>query len=150
MINQLRKIVESISQIRHMLQVKIDFSLKFFVIFPLTTCWRFCQQAQILWTPFGHETFSTFWRGTNNALQFKKDHRCLQKTFSSQQIKEELFQQSLILAALGYFNCCFCLSKKGRKVTHQTGHLEWSHELSKNSNVNDLFSGRGGVLLTVL
>ena len=53
------------------------------------------------------------------------------------------------LAALGYFNCCCCLSKKGRKVTHQTGHLEWSPELSKNSNVNDLFSGRGGEL-TVL
>ena len=82
-----------------MLQVKIDISLKLLVIFPLTTCWWFCQQAQILSAPFGHETFSTFWRGKNNALQFKKDHRCLQKTFSSQQIKEELFQQSPILTS---------------------------------------------------
>ena len=55
------------------------------------------------------------------------------------------------LAALGYFNCCYNLPflRREGKLQHQTGHLEWSPELSKNSNVNDLFSGRGGVL-TVL
>ena len=71
-----------------MLQVKIDFSLKLLVIFPLTTSCRFCQQAQILSTPFGDETFSPLGRGKNNVLQFKKDHKCLQKNFSAWQIKE--------------------------------------------------------------
>lgn len=128
------------------------FQLKTVADFSPTTCCRFCQQAQILSAPFGHETFSPFWRGKNNVLQFKKDHKCLQKTFSAWQIKEEMFQQSPILAALVHFNCCYSLSKKGRISSYTPngalGMVTCAIK-SKNSNVNDLFAGRGGVL-TVL
>ena len=84
-----------------MLKVKIDFSLKLLVIFSLTTCKRFCQQAQILSAPFGHETNSLLFGEAKTMLcSLKKiTDACSSKTFSSQQIKEELFQQSPILTS---------------------------------------------------
>lgn len=109
--------------------------------------------------PIWSRDFLSFLERQDNVLSLKKITNACRRTFLHGKSRRslfnddnlswrEIFQQSpgRVQAVLEHFNCRYCLSQKGRKVTHQTGHLEWLHELSKNSDVNDLFSGRGGVL----